>query len=343
MAADGLVSRELKTLKVELSISQKERAAAVSAAEGTGPVHVGGPVTETPGNKEMSDQLGQFVDELKGLFDGVDKSISAHPERSVYRCNARRDVDRPVVWKALRSRDNDRSPHSRSAGPPQSGFSYREDLAEPPSAGEMRRNQEFSNLTESKPDARDFVPASIILQKLHDEAPSDYFTLDWLMSKLQKQSFGLLMLVLALVAAAPGICLLGGFLLLIPAFQMIIGRTAPTFPRWISARPLPTRHLGTIVQRATSVLKYLEGAIHPRGRIPVEAGKRVVGIAVVLLSARLILNPIPLSNILPAVVIALISLAYAEEDGLILSICLLAGFAIAAIDLAIVWYIIMAS
>jgi hypothetical protein len=78
-------------------------------------------------------------------------------------------------------------------------------------------------LTESKPDARDFIPASIILQKLHDEAPSDYFTLDWLMSKLQRQSFGLLMLVLALVAAAPGICLLGGFLLLIPAFQMTIG------------------------------------------------------------------------------------------------------------------------
>ena len=58
-----------------------------------------------------------------------------------------------------------------------------------------------------------------------------------------------------------------------------------------------------------------------------------------LLSARLILTPVPLSNILPAVVIALISLAYAEEDGLILSICLLAGFVIIAIDLAIVWQI----
>jgi hypothetical protein len=75
--------------------------------------------------------------------------------------------------------------------------------------------------------------------------------------------------------------------------------------------------LGPSWQRAISVLKYPDGAIHPRGRIPVEAGKRVVGIAVVLLSARLILTPIPLSNILPAVVIALISLAYAEEAGLI--------------------------
>ncbi len=45
-----------------------------------------------------------------------------------------------------------------------------------------------------------------------------------------------------------------------------------------------------------------------------------------MLSARLILTPIPLSNILPALIIALISLAYTEEDGLVLSISLLVGF-----------------
>jgi len=32
-------------------------------------------------------------------------------------------------------------------------------------------------------------------------------------------------------------------------------------------------------------------------------------------------------------------LAYTEEDGLMLSICLLAGFVIVAIDLAVVWQI----
>ncbi len=171
--------------------------------------------------------------------------------------------------------------------------------------------------TEGQPDANDFIPASVILEQLQHDAPSGYFTLDWLMSKLQKQSFGLLMLVLAIVAAAPGICLIGGLLLLIPAFQMIMGRPAPTFPHWIGARRIPTRHLGPIVQRAIAVLKTLEKTIHPRGRVPAEASKRVVGIAVVLLSARLILTPIPLSNILPAIVIALISLAYTEEDGVV--------------------------
>src|SRR5229473_1786149 len=91
----------------------------------------------------------------------------------------------------------------------------------------------MSELTQSRPDAGAFVPASVLLQKLHDEAPAGHVTLDWLMSSLQKQSFGLLMLVLAIVAAAPGICLIGGLLLLIPAFQMIMGRPAPTFPRGI--------------------------------------------------------------------------------------------------------------
>ena len=59
-----------------------------------------------------------------------------------------------------------------------------------------------------------------------------------------------------------------------------------------------------------------------------------------LLSARLILTPVPLSNVLPALVIALISLAYAEEDGLMLLICLLAGFVVVAIDLTLVWKIV---
>ncbi len=44
------------------------------------------------------------------------------------------------------------------------------------------------------------------------------------------------MLMLAIVAIAPGISIVGGLLLLIPAFQMIAGRAAPVFPRWIADR-----------------------------------------------------------------------------------------------------------
>ena len=191
-------------------------------------------------------------------------------------------------------------------------------------------------MTQNQADARMPILASVVLQELQDAAPADQFTLGWLMDRLQNQSFGLITLVLAIVAIAPGISIVGGLLLLIPAFQMIAGRAAPVFPRWIADRPLPTKHLGALVQRAISVLKYLEKVVGPRRRTPPELTKRVVGIFVVLLTARLLLMPIPLSNILPAVLIALISLGYLEEDGVLLSISLLAAVVVLALDLGLV-------
>jgi hypothetical protein len=69
------------------------------------------------------------------------------------------------------------------------------------------------------------------------------------MGRLQKQSFGLIMLLLAIVAVAPGISVLGGLLLLVPAFQMIARSSASVFARWIADRSLPTKHLGAEVWR----------------------------------------------------------------------------------------------
>ena len=50
--------------------------------------------------------------------------------------------------------------------------------------------------------------------------------------------------------------------------------------------------------------------------------------------------PIPLSNILPAVLIALISLGYLEEDGVLLSISLLAAVVVLALDLGLAWEVL---
>jgi hypothetical protein len=187
-------------------------------------------------------------------------------------------------------------------------------------------------------DARVYIPTSVVLQRLHDEAPTgDHFTLGWLMGSLRKRSFGIIMLLLALVAVAPGVSIVAGLLLMIPAFQMIAGQPAPVFPRRIAAHPFPTRHLAALVQRAVPVLRYLEKVIHPRWPTPLEATKRLVGIVVVILNTTLVFTPIPLSNVVPALVIALISLAYLEEDGLLLSIALLAAVIVLTVELMAVW------
>jgi hypothetical protein len=77
------------------------------------------------------------------------------------------------------------------------------------------------------------APASAVLQRLHDEVPADHFTLGWLVHSLRKRSFGIIMLLLALVAIAPGLSIVAGLLLMIPAFQMIAGKAAQVFPRRI--------------------------------------------------------------------------------------------------------------
>jgi len=100
------------------------------------------------------------------------------------------------------------------------------------------------------PDPKAFVLTSVLLQRLHDQAPADYFTLGWLMRRLRRRSFGVIMLLLALVAIAPGVSIVAGLLLMIPAFQMVAGQPAPAFPRRIAAHPFPTRHLAALVQRA---------------------------------------------------------------------------------------------
>ena len=157
------------------------------------------------------------------------------------------------------------------------------------------------------------------------------------MRSLHKRGFGLILLLLALVAVAPGVSILAGLLLMIPAIQMIADQPAPVFPRRIAIRALPTRHLAALVQRAVPVLRFLEKFIHPRWPTPLDATKRLV----VLLNITLLFTPVPLSNVVPALVIALISLAYLEEDGLLLSIALLASVIVLAVEFAAVWETIL--
>jgi hypothetical protein len=181
------------------------------------------------------------------------------------------------------------------------------------------------------------VAASVVLQRLHDEVPTDHFTLGWLMHSLHKRSFGIIMLLIALVAIAPGLSIVAGLLLMIPAFQMIAGKPAPVFPRRIATRPLPTRHFVAVVQRSIPVLRYLEKMVHPRWHTPPETTKCLVGAVVLMLSATLVFIPIPLSNVVPAAVIALIALAYIEEDGVLLSIAVVAAVIVLTVAIVAIW------
>ncbi len=82
MAADVVVSRELRSLQDEMSAAQRERsevrpappAAAPGAAE---------PPQQTADEHELRDQLRELTSEVTSFFDEAEKSISTHPTQSV--------------------------------------------------------------------------------------------------------------------------------------------------------------------------------------------------------------------------------------------------------------------
>jgi hypothetical protein len=145
------------------------------------------------------------------------------------------------------------------------------------------------------------------------------------------------MLSLGLLATTPVGSTVPALILAVMAVQLIVGRGEPVFPHFIMTRRLPTKQLRRLGGRAIHVLKYLEKAVHPRWPMTFEVAKRAVGVMVLLLTAVLLLTPVPLSNVAPAMVISLISLAYVEEDGLLLSVALLAAIILIGIASAAIW------
>ena len=61
-------------------------------------------------------------------------------------------------------------------------------------------------------------------EKLLEDAPPGRFTLEWLLDRLHERSFGIIMLVLALLATSPLGSVVPGLVLLILSLQMIAGR-----------------------------------------------------------------------------------------------------------------------
>ena len=180
------------------------------------------------------------------------------------------------------------------------------------------------------------ITTSVILEQLLIEAPGDTVTLAWLIGALRRRSFGLVMLLMALVALVPGGSTVIGVLLIYPAMQMILGRESPRLPHFISSRRIATERIARVCRRAAAFLRWVETFSKPRWQTPIQATKRVVGLVVLLLAPTLVW-PFPFSHIIPALVIMVLALAYLEEDGVLLCVALAAAAASLTITAATVW------
>src|SRR5690348_2266461 len=108
------------------------------------------------------------------------------------------------------------------------------------------------------------TPTSVVLDGLLGPETPEQVTLGWLMSRMGDRSFGIVLLLLALLGLLPGVSVVAGLLLMIPAAQMILARRGPVFPRRISARSFGAQRLARLIRRIVPVLRQMERVIRPR-------------------------------------------------------------------------------
>jgi hypothetical protein len=168
------------------------------------------------------------------------------------------------------------------------------------------------------------VHTSDLLAKIIAEAPAGTVDLDWLLGHLQKRAFGLLLLILAIANLIPGLGIVASVAIAFPAVEMMFGRDRPTLPHFLRKRSFSTERFAHWTERSLPLLRSVERISRSRWNTAAEPTKRAVGILVLFLAISGIW-PLPLINVLPAVTIALIAMAYLQDDGLLLAVSFVVG------------------
>jgi hypothetical protein len=169
---------------------------------------------------------------------------------------------------------------------------------------------------------------SDLLVELASTWPHERVSLGDVTQLLGERGYGVLMLVLALPGAVPGVASIAAIPLALVALQLAIGLPRPWLPRFLAARSLSRTEFARMVERVAPHLSRIERLLRPRLVVltgPV--GERVIGVACLVLA---LLLTVPILFNWPLVVpIALMALGVLERDGVFAVI----GFAVGCIVL----------
>jgi hypothetical protein len=182
---------------------------------------------------------------------------------------------------------------------------------------------------------------SDLLHGLAQQAGRDRISVRDLIDALGDRALGALLFLFAfpnVLPMPPGTSAVLGAPLVFLAAQLMLGRR-PWLPRLLSSRSMSQADFALLVRRIAPWLRRGERMLRPRfgwlTRPPLEYA---LG-AVCLVLAIVLVLPIPLGNVLPAVAISLLALAIVERDGL----WVLAGLGVALVSAGVVSGVIFAA
>jgi hypothetical protein len=174
------------------------------------------------------------------------------------------------------------------------------------------------------------LSTSDFLHHVVRDGNSDRITLIDLMHSIHERGFGLLTLIFSLPLAIPmpyipGLTTILAAPLLLFSIQMMIGSNAPWLPKWLAHKSIRRQTLAKIIEKASPILRRFEKLLRLRlDFISSNWGHKVIGFFMIIFTISIAI-PLPLTNLLPAIGILLISLGLLSRDGIIIICGILIG------------------
>lgn len=170
---------------------------------------------------------------------------------------------------------------------------------------------------------------SQILMEIGQDSSRQAVTLNDLISLLGGRGRAGLILFFAfpnVLPGPPGLSTVLGLPLFYLSLQMMLGRL-PWLPRFVGERSLSRSRFAQLVGRLAPWLARAERLLRPRWPVVVSHRAEYVLGAVCLVLASVLILPIPLGNLPPALAICLIALGILERDGIWVVLGVLVGLA----------------
>lgn len=155
-------------------------------------------------------------------------------------------------------------------------------------------------------------------------------TLGALIEELDERAYGMLLLVLALPCCLPFVYILPQIValpMLAICAQLGAGRVSPWLPKKLSGREFNVDDFEGVIKRGAKYIGWFERLARPRLTALTQGmGSRIIGV-LLLIPCASILVPLPSTNTVPGISIAIASIGLIERDGLLVLLGLLGGLA----------------
>lgn len=172
-----------------------------------------------------------------------------------------------------------------------------------------------------------------LLRRLADEGGDRGLTLHEIRDRLDERAYGLLILILSIPCLVPGLYGVPqavGLIIILIAAQLLAGREEPWLPRWILNLRAKGKWLKAMADFAETRLGWIDRLSRPRLLMfAVGPGERLAAVFMILATITIVL---PLTNTIPSIALALLSVGLIQRDGLFV----LAGAAVATVWLSLV-------